>query len=69
MFVQSDQGVRKPAAEQEFALAPGVSLTISWGFSLPAALESLSIALANNFYPRFQAEADVTDIKRGTYVV
>lgn len=61
--MQSDQGARKPAAEQEFALAPGVSLMISWGFSLPAAPESLSVALANDFHPRFQDEADVTDFK------
>jgi len=42
---------------------------ISWGFSLAAAPENLSVALADNFYPRFQDEADITGIKRGMYVV
>lgn len=69
MSVQSDQGVGKPAAGQEFVVAPGAGLMVSWSFSLPAAPENLSVALADNFSPRFQDEADITYIKGGTYMV
>lgn len=68
MFVQSDQGVGKLVAGQEFAVAPGVGLMVSLSFSLSAAPENLSVALADDFSPRFQDEADVTYIKGGTYM-
>lgn len=62
MFMQSHQGARKPVAEQKFAVAPGSSLLISWSFSLPAAPENRSVALADDFYPRCQDEADIADV-------
>lgn len=67
--MQSDQGVGKPAAGQGFAVAPGVGLVVSCSFSLPAPPENLSVALADNFSPRFQDEADITYIKGGTYMM
>lgn len=69
MFVQFDQGVGKPAAGQEFAVAPGVGLVVSCSFPLPAASENLSVALADNFSPRFYDEADITYIEGGTYTM